>query len=784
MGILQKRIAEKETSRRGFLIGSTGTGLMMAFTGVGLAGCSQEQAPEETAVPEAPSEQLAAGSFEPTVWFKIDPDGRTLIHIAKAEMGQHVGTALARVISDELEADWDKVEIVHVDTDPKWGYMVTGGSWSVHTTFFQLSRAGAAGRIALLEAGAAMLGAQPADCKARDGAVHYGDQSVSYGEIVSKGGIERQFTAEELEALPVKAPEERRKMGQPVRALDVREKSTGEAVYGIDVELPGMVFARPLLPPTRYGSKVNGIDDSAAKEVPGYRQSIQITDPSNKIQGWVAVIADTYPAAMKAADLVSVDWEPGPTATVSEQDILDRGQALIDDTSTGALWVDDGDADAAFEGAEQVVEATYRTATALHMQLEPVNALATFEDGIWHIHGGNQWQSLILPVLAEALEVPEDKIILHQYYLGGGFGRRLYGDYMIPAALASKALGVPVKMVFTREDDTRFDSVRSPSVQRVRLAADGEGTVKGMTHEAAAGWPTLNMAPGFLAPSADGTEGQIDTFSIAGTDHWYTVGAHRVRAITNPLANETFLPGWLRAVGPGWTTWALESFMDEAALALGQDPVAFRLALLDGAGKNAGTAPASVGGASRQANVLRRLAEKCGWDNRADMPDDTGMGIATSFGQERNMPTWTGCAALVSVDRETGQVTAEKLWSVVDVGQVVHPEGAMSQTEGATLWGLSLALYEGSSFVDGQPKDRNLDTYTPLRMNQVPEMDIELIDSTEMPSGLGEPPMSVVAPAIANAIHAAVGVRIRDLPIRPDAILAALAQSEEGNGAG
>ncbi len=761
MAKLGDKAAGPDLSRRGFLVGSTGTGLVMAFAGAGLTACGNAQ------------EQIAAKTFEPTVWFRIDPDGKTTINIAKAEMGQHVGTALARVVADELEADWDSVEIVHVDTDPKWGYMVTGGSWSVHTTFFQLSRAGAAGRIALIEAGAGLMEVPVEECSARGGYVRHGDQAMSYAEIIAQGGIDRSFTPEELEALPIKEPSERTLIGRGVQALDIPEKARGTAVYGIDVELDGMVYARPVLPPTRYGSTVNGVDDSAAKEIPGYLRAIELEDPSGTCQGWVMAIAESYDAARRAADAIAVDWTPGETASVSEDDILAAGEALVQDETKGALWVDVGDTDAAFEGATQVVEATYKTATALHFQLEPVNALATEEDGIWHIHAGNQWQSLYLPVVAKALDVPEDKVIIHQYYLGGGFGRRLCGDYMVPAALAAKALGQPVKMVLTREDDSRFDSVRSASVQRVRLAADDQGTVLGMDHAASAGWPTLNMAPGFLAPSADGTEGQIDTFSIAGADHWYSTNTHRVRAITNDLANRTFLPGWLRAVGPGWTTWALESFMDEAAHALGRDPVAFRLALLDGAGRNAGEAPASVGGARRQATVLRRLAQKADWGNQ-DLPADTALGIATSFGQERTMPTWTGCCARVRVDRATGQVTVEKLWSVIDTGTVVHPGGALAQAEGATLWGLSLALFEGSRFENGEVADLNLDSYTPLRMSDVPELDIEFIESTEMPSGMGEPPLSVVAPAIANGIFAAVGARVRDLPIRPEAVLAAI----------
>ena len=264
-----------------------------------------------------------------------------------------------------------------------------------------------------------------------------------------------------------------------------------------------------------------------------------------------------------------------------------------------------------------------------------------------------------------------------------------------------------------------------------------------------------------------------DPYSIAGADHWYNVGAQRVRALSNDLANSAFRPGWLRAVAPGWTNWAVESFMDEAAHARRVDPAAFRGALLDGTGRNAGSASNSVGGAKRQAAVLQRAAQKAGWG--AAMPKDTGLGIATTFGQERNMPTWVACVARAHVDRGSGAVTVEKLTIVVDAGTVVHPDGAMAQVEGGALWGLSMALYEGTEFVKGQVSDTNFDSYTPLRIGDVPELDIEFIDSTEVPVGLGEPATTVVAPAIGNAIFAAVGARLRHLPMRPAALRKALA---------
>ena len=249
-----------------------------------------------------------------------------------------------------------------------------------------------------------------------------------------------------------------------------------------------------------------------------------------------------------------------------------------------------------------------------------------------------------------------------------------------------------------------------------------------------------------------------------------------MRALSNDLANCSFRPGWLRSVGPGWTNWALESFMDEAAHAAGVDPVAFRLGMLDGKGRNAGSAPNSVGAARRQAAVLQRAAQVGSWN--AAMPKDTGLGIATTFGQERNMPSWTACVARVRVDRSRGAVTVEKLTLVLDAGTIVDPGGALAQVEGSVLWGLSMALHEGTEFVRGQVRDTNLDTYTPLRIGDVPELDIQFIDSNEAPAGLGEPTTTVIAPAVGNAVFAAIGVRLRHLPIRRQAVLDALAQDD------
>ena len=746
-------------SRRQFLIAAGAVSATFGFAAVG----------EASVVLGSYS---GAPAFEPTIWYSIDRSGTVTVNIIRAEMGQHVGTAIARIVADELEADWEKVRIVHVDSDPKWGLMVTGGSWSIWQSYPLMSQAGAAGRVALITAGAKMLGVDPKACMARKGAVISGKHSVSYGDIIAKGSLKTGFTEAELKALPIKPVTERRMIGRDVQAKDIPQKTNGSGIYGLDATAPGMVYARPKIPPTRNESKVTSVDDAAAKAVPGYQGYLVLDDPSNTVPGWVVVLADSFVAANRATRLLKVEWTSGPTAQVSDAELRTRADQLIADPKSGSTVLNDPGVEAAFASAKSTLSATYTTDAALHFQMEPLNALAFERNGMFEIHTGNQWQSLILPTLAKALGRPEDKIVLKTYLLGGGFGRRLNGDYAVPAALASKALGKPVKLVFTREDDTAFDSFRSPSVQSVKMAFGEGGRVTAMDHAAAAGWPTEVMAPFFMPKGTNDVP--YDPFAISGANHWYTVGAHRVRAISNDLANRAFRPGWLRSVGPGWTNWAVESAMDEAAHQMGSSPLAFRLKLLDGAGRNSGSADggSAVGGAKRQAAVLARAAKLAGYGGK--LPADTGIGLATTFGQERDMPTWTACAARVHVDRKTGAVKVEKLTVVTDAGIIVHPDGALAQVEGASLWGLSMALHEGATFKNGQIQQTNLGTYTPLRMKDVPDLEIEFVKSDQPPVGLGEPATTVVAPAIGNAIFAAVGARVRHLPIRPQAVLEAL----------
>ena len=720
----------------------------------------------------APVGATLGEGFEPTIWYAIADTGKITMHIHMAEMGQHVGTALSRIIAEELEADWDDVDFVHVDTDPKWGYMVTGGSWSVNHNFFTFSRAGAAGRMALIEAGAREMGVSADECIARNSHVIHGDQSISYGELVSRDAVDRQFSTDELEAITLKPASERRLLNRDTVARDVPAKVDGSAIYGIDRVVEGMVYARPVMPPVRFGSTVTSWDDTAAKQIPGYIQTVEINDPTDTCQGWLVVVADSWTAASNAVDALEVTWEGGSGLQTNEADLLAEGARLVNDNDAGSLFMLEGDPDVVLNDAEAIHEGEYKTHTVLHMQLEPGNALVWQDGDTWRVHAGNQWQSLTLPLVAKALEIDPSNLVFETSYLGGGFGRRLFCDFVVPAALTAKAIGRPVKMVMSRSDDAQMDSPRSPTVQRVRSVTGENGELRAYDHACAAGWSTAPIAPSFLADGVNG--GKVDPFSINGADHWYAAENMRVRTVQNQLVHDTFVPGNLRSVAPGYTLWAVETHIDEVAHAIGQDPASYRLSLLDAQGRNAGEAPHSVGGAERMREVINRVIEKSGWANRGNLPEGSGMGISVTSGQERSMPTWIATVAQVNVDRDTGTVKLERLWASIDAGTLAHPDGALAQAEGALLWGASMAIHEGTEIENGLPRDQNLDTYTPMRMHQVPELEIDFVTNDHMPVGLGEPGVIGVAPAIGNAIFHATGARLRTIPMRPQDILKAL----------
>jgi isoquinoline 1-oxidoreductase len=748
-----------DLKRRNFLIGSGAAGLAFGYVAVsGVQGVS---------------DALAAGKFEPTAWYSIAPDGKITVMVGKAEMGQHVSSAMAQIVAEELEADWRMMNIQLVDNDPKYNdpvlaALITGGSWSVRMNFDAMSRAGAAGRITLIDAGAAMMGVPASECRASNSQVIHTKtgKKVSYAKIVSDGKASKVWTADELKAIKLKTPGQYTLVGQSVPQLDIPPKTNGTAKYGIDAMVPGMLYGKPVVPPVRYGAKVAAVDDSTAKQVKGFVKAVTLDDKTGTTSGWVVAVATTYDAAKKAADALKIAYDKGPYANVSDQTLIDEAKRLQKTEGSGQLFVKKGDEAAAIAGAAKVLEAEYFTSINIHAPLEPMNALAYEKDGVWHIHTGNQFASRTGGIAAGALGVDPKNIVLHQYFIGGGFGRRLDADMVIPAVLASKAVAKPVKLIYAREDDMAMDFTRPLTYQKVKAGLDADGKLVGLAHDVVCAWPTARWGiPEFLTPAVD-KKGPLDSFTVNGADFWYTVPNHRVRAILNELAQKATPSGQLRSVAPGWTFWAVESMIDELAHASGKDPVDFRLALLDGAGDNAG-------GAKKLANALRTAVGRSGYGATA-LPKNSGIGVACVSSQERATATWTACAAQVEVNPANGEFKVNRLTLAMDLGTVVNPDGVKAQIEGSALWGMSLALFEKAPLENGALQVANFNDYTPLRMSQMPDLDISIIANNDPASGCGEPGVTVVAPAIANAIFNAVGARVRSLPITAEAVKAAI----------
>jgi CO/xanthine dehydrogenase Mo-binding subunit/aerobic-type carbon monoxide dehydrogenase small subunit (CoxS/CutS family) len=705
-----------------------------------------------------------------TLWFDMDDSGIVTVNITKAEIGQHVGTALAQALAEELEVAWEDVRIRHVDSDPKWGLMFTGGSWSVNWTFDQLGRAGAAGRIALIAAGAKLLGANPGQCRAESSRVIdlVSGKSIQYSEILHKTAVSVTSDAEELKTIVLKNPDQYKLVGHPVEALDIPSKTDGSARYGIDVVRPGMVYGHPVTPPVRCGAKVISVNADAAQQVPGFIRAVVLDDPNGDINGFVVAVAETYPAAIKAAKALKVEWDLGPNQKVDSKALSLAAEGLAGHPVNAGNWVLEGEAEKVIAGSERALTARYTMGFNLHAPMEPMNATAERIEGIWHVWGGCQNQTTALAHLAKALGIDESGIVVHQCYVGGGFGRRLDVDYLVVAALTAKELGRPVKVIYSREQDFQFDTPRPPSLQIMRGALDQGGHLQAVTHDVVAGSPTFRLLPAFMAKTADEV-GLVDSFAVSGADFWYSMPHHHVRAIRDDLAQAVIPPGYLRAVGPGFTIFAVESFMDEMADLAGEDPAEFRLRMLDGKGKHAGSAPNSVGGALRLAHVLKEVISRAGYGKKV-LPEYTAMGLACSFGQDRAMPTWVACVAEVSVEPETGTYHVNKLTLTADVGIVLNPDGTMAQLRGGLLWGLALATRDSSNVLNGAIAQNSLMRFNPLRMKDVPELEVHLVESHHYPVGAGEPATTVVAPAIANAIARAVGSRVRDLPITADKI--------------
>ncbi len=712
-----------ELSRRDFLRATAG--LTLSFT-----------------LPTASGARTAAAAtaFEPNAWLTITPDGAITVHSAKAEMGQGIVTALAQIVAEELEADWKDVRVDFPINDPKYGFMSTNGSLSVTRSFDMLSRAGAAARMMLIDAAARHWRVEAADCIAERGSVRHPatGRSISYGELVARVPMTRTLSPEELKAIKLKTPSEYKIIGQSISRLDIPEKVTSRAKFGIDVFLPGMVYAKVAYPPTRLGGKHTAVDDTAARQVKGYIKTVVTGD-------LVAVAAETYEAAVQARDALRITWDLGPYANVTMASIFQEYERKARQ-EPGEAWLKTGDPEAEMAQAVRTHTATYTTDFAHQAPLEPLNCVARYQNGVYDLFTGTQSQTRAVRDLSKKLGVDPARIRIHQEYLGGGFGRRLEWDILFEAAVIAREAGRPIKLIRSREEDFARGFPRSATLQVLKAGLDAGGKIVAWEHTIVGAW----HGAGFV----DDKGRTVSAF--IGSNHAYGIPSQLIR----PIRGEHGFPGGAyRSVGPGYTNFAVETFLDELAFLTKVDPLRMRLAML--------------GGQPRLANVMRLTAARAGWG--APLPPDVGRGLAgVRFALIKVPPTWLSAVVQARVDRATGEVAVEKITCAVDCGIVVNPDGVRAQIEGGLLFGLSTALKESGTVTNGALDQRNFEDYQLLRMDEVPEVEIHIVDSPEPPTGIGEPAVTVVAAALGNAIFAATGARVRNLPFLPERVLKAL----------
>jgi isoquinoline 1-oxidoreductase beta subunit len=699
--------ARRPLGRRDFLKLSAGAGLWLAVSEPGRVIAADPSQPPD--------------GFAPSAWLHVGPDGVVTVHLGKSEMGQGTFTGMAVLIAEELEADWKKVRVLSADADPRFGNMVTGGSRSVRGNFIPLRKVGAAAREVLVAAGAKRLGVKPAACRAEEGAVVHGasGRRLEYGALVADAA-----------KLPVpgnprlKDPRSFRLIGKRVPRLDTPPKVAGRAVFGLDVRVPGMRYAAVARPPT-LGGKVKGFDAAAAGRVPGVIKVVEV--PSG-----VAVIADSSWSAFRGRDALAATFAPGPDGAL---DTAGLSRRLAEAPVASEPMRSVGDVERALAGAARRLEAAYTLPLLAHATMEPMNCVASVGSGKVELWAPTQAPTWARSEVARALGVSESAVTVHVTFLGGGFGRRAMPDFAVEAAEVSRAAGVPVQVVWTRTDDLRHDFYRPPGRNELRAGLDAKGRLVAWHHRVRT--PSISRQLGHTAAGAAAPD-----VGEGAQDVPYTIPAIRV----DQAAPEPGVPiGWWRSVYSSQNAFAEEVFMDELARAAGKDPLAFRLAHL----------PRT----SRLRGVLQLAAEKAGWGG--SVPKGRGLGIAchASFG------SYVAHVAEVSV--RNGRIAVHRVVTAVDCGTALNPDSVEHQAEGSVVYGLSAALRGEITLKDGAVVQANFDDYEPLRMSEVPKVEVHLVPSQEEPGGMGEPALPPIAPAVANAVFAATGERLRSLPLRP-----------------
>jgi isoquinoline 1-oxidoreductase beta subunit len=669
----------------------------------------------------------AASDFKPHAFLEIAPNGAVTVWVGQTNLGQGTQTGIAMIIADELDADWSRVGVrmalaADVFKDPKWGVQLTAGSTSIRHRWDLLRTVGSAARLMLVRAAAGQWNVDPARCSTRSGAVYGPDgRSLGYGELTDAAS--RQKVPENP---PFKNARDYAIMGTHRQRLDMVDKVQGRTRFGLDVRVPDMLIAVLDRPP-RYGAEPVSHDDKAALAVKGVRKVLPY-------DGKIAVLAETTHAALKGREALATKWSEGAVPGLSDKYIAELfGKKMA---GPGAI-LSQGDADKALSEAATTVEASYSVPFVSHAQLEPTNCTAFVEPDRCRVWAPTQGQTASLEAAAQVTGLPVDKIEVMTTFCGGGFGRRIESDVVTEAVALSKAVGRPVKVMWTREDDFSDDVYRPASVCSIRGGLDAKGDITAWRHKIAS--PSI-----FSRVRPDAVKNGMDASSIQGlADMPYTLPN---RLIEYVLVDLPMRVGWLRSVAYSYNVFTVESFMDELARKAGKDPVAFRLALLEPGG--------------RPHKLLTALAEKSGWGG--PVPPGRGRGVALTDCFE----SVAGHMAEVSVDRKTGQVTVHRLVCVVDPGVSVYPDALTAQMEGGAVIGLSMAFNEAMHFADGGVSSTNYDGYPLLSMTQVPEkVEVHMVDSGAKAGGIGEPSVPTVAPAVANAIFDATGVRLRDLPL-------------------
>ena len=690
-----------------------------------------------------------AGAAALNAFVRIDPQGVVTIMSKNPEIGQGIKTSLPMLIAEELDVAWENVRIEQADSEPKvFGLQIAGGSMATPLNWESLRRVGAVARAMMVQAAAQAWNCPPGECTTSPGQVIHkaSNRTASYGSLA---GLCAGLAQPDPKTVPLKDPKDYRIIGKPMAQYDTPRIVTGAPLFGIDVRLPGMLYATYVKAPV-FGAKVASADLAAAQAVKGVRKAFVVEGGTNLagLLPGVAVVADSWWAARKGRDKLNIQWADHPTQSQSSAAFARRAAELGAAAPQKSLR-NDGDVAKALAGASRTVEAAYAYPFIAHAPMEPQNCTAAFKDGKMEIWAPTQNPDTGRGMIAQLLGLKPEDITIHITRSGGGFGRRLNADYMVEAAWIAREAGAPVKLLWTREDDMQHDFYRPGGFHFLKGGVDAAGQVVAWQDH----FVTYGQGDAVASSAAMGA-GEFPAQFVANCS---------IGQSTMPLGVPT---GPLRAPGSNALAFVMQSFIDELAHAAGADPVAFRLTLLGTEGM-VGKPPAAYN-AERMRGVLKAVAEQSGWAGRGKLPARTGMGVAFHFSHLGYFAE----VAQVTV-ANSGKVKVDRIWIAADVGrQIVNPSGGLNQVQGAAIDGLSAALYQKITIENGAVKQRNFGDYPLLRMADAPPVDVRFVMTDYPPTGLGEPALPPVIPAVTNAIFAATGKRIRSLPIDPSLLKA------------